>query len=73
MAIDAFDFDDDDDKDAQQSGVNRKFNEFDCPSCNANNPTDPPVGDGDEVLCNYCGTEFLVKVTEEGRAKFKEL
>lgn len=73
MPMDAFDYDDDDDKDAGNAGPNRKFKEFDCPSCNANNPADPPFGDGDEVLCNYCGTEYAIKVNDEGKAKFKEL
>lgn len=65
------DFDDDDEK-AQQGGAQSTFREFDCPSCNANNPSDPPFGDGDEILCNYCGTEYLVKVTDEGRLKLRE-
>lgn len=72
MPIDPLAFDDDEDKKEKASGAASKFKEFDCPSCNANNPCDPPFGDGDELLCNYCGTEFLVKVTEEGRAKFRE-
>ena len=67
-----YDFDDDDDKDKGQSGAKSTFKEFDCPSCNANNPVDPPFGDGDEVLCNYCGQEYRVKVSEEGKARFRE-
>ena len=39
---------------------------------NANNPADPPFGDGDEILCNYCGSEYEVRVNDEGRAKFRE-
>ncbi len=66
-------YEDDDEKDASPGGGGATFKEFDCPSCNANNPCDPPIGDGDEVLCNYCGSEYRVKVTEEGRPKFKEL
>jgi transcription elongation factor Elf1 len=65
--------DDDDDKDQKTGGVFTKLKDFDCPSCSANNPADPPVGNRDEVLCNYCGTEFLISINEEGRAKFKEL
>jgi uncharacterized Zn-finger protein len=62
----------DEEKELAKSGVNTRFKEFDCPSCSANNPADPPIGNGDEVLCNYCGTEFRVKVTDEGRAKLRE-
>jgi transcription elongation factor Elf1 len=65
------------DDDAQKAeaiaGSNTRFKEFDCPSCNANNPADPPFGDGEEVLCNYCGQEYRVKVSEEGRLKLKEI
>lgn len=73
MPINQFDYDDDDKESQGSSGSSSKFKDFDCPSCNANNPSDPPFGDGDEVLCNYCGTEYKIKVTEEGKAKFKEL
>ncbi|MBX5481797.1 MAG: hypothetical protein IRZ16_08135 [Myxococcaceae bacterium] len=73
MPIDPYDFDDDDHAEKGTSGANTRFKEFDCPSCNANNPTDPPFGDGDEILCNYCGEQFLVRVTDEGRLKLKEL
>ncbi|MDQ3262420.1 MAG: hypothetical protein M3Y59_01990 [Myxococcota bacterium] len=68
---DAYD-DEDDAKEAGSSGVASKFKEFDCPSCNANNPVDPPFGNGEEVLCNYCGEEFSVKVSDEGRVKLRE-
>ena len=72
MPVDPYDFDDDDDKDTGMTGAHTRFREFDCPSCNANNPCDPPFGDGEEILCNYCGTEFRVKVTDEGRLKLRE-
>jgi hypothetical protein len=68
-----YDFDDDDAKKGEPGvGANARFKEFDCPSCNANNPCDPPFGEGEEVLCNYCGQEYKVKVSEEGRLKLKE-
>lgn len=60
-----------DDDDHKDSGK-RVFKEFDCPSCSANNPSEG-FGDGDEILCNYCGTEYEVKVTDEGKPKFKEM
>ena len=34
--------------------------EFDCPECDANNPTET-FGDGAELTCNYCGSEILAK------------
>jgi hypothetical protein len=72
MPIDQYE--DEDDKDNKGGdGPTTKFKEFDCPSCNANNPCDPPFGDGEELLCNYCGTEYKVKVTEAGRIKLKEV
>lgn len=72
MSKDAYDLDDDDTK-AGPIGTKRRFKEFDCPDCSANNPTDPAFGNGDEVLCNYCGTSFEVKVGDEGKPKFREV
>jgi transcription elongation factor Elf1 len=46
--------------------------EFDCPSCNANNPVDAKFGPGDEVRCHYCGAEFDVFDRGDGRIKLKE-
>jgi ribosomal protein S27E len=63
---------DDDDKELGQSGKNSRFKDFDCPDCNANNPVDPPFGDGDEIRCNYCGMEYKTLVNDEGRVKFRE-
>jgi hypothetical protein len=63
---------DDDDKSADAAGAERRFNDFDCPVCAANNPYDDAFGDGDEVRCFYCGQEFLAKVTEAGRLRLKE-
>ena len=65
--------DDDDAKEAGASGAASKFKEFDCPSCNANNPSDPPFGAGDEVLCNYCGEQYMVRVSDEGKLRLKEM
>ncbi len=63
--------DDDANKELAAAGPKSKFKEFDCPDCSANNPVDPPFGQGDEILCNYCGSSFDVKVSDEGKAKFK--
>ncbi len=60
-----------DDEKLEVGGANKRFKEWDCPSCNANNPSEG-MGHGDEVLCNYCGTEFLVKVNDEGKLKLRE-
>ena len=66
-------YDDEDETKAEMSSTAGKYKDFDCPSCNANNPCDPPFGDGDELLCNYCGTEYRVKVTDEGKARLREM
>jgi transcription elongation factor Elf1 len=65
--------DDDDDGSAKRAGARRRFTDFDCPDCNANNPHDDGFGNGDEVRCYYCGQEFKVVVTDEGRLRLKEL
>ena len=62
----------DDGEEGGRPGKSR-FNDFDCPSCSANNPTGEPFGAGDEILCNYCGAEFRVKITDEGRLRLKEI
>jgi hypothetical protein len=63
----------DEDKDdaAAASGSRRRFNEFECPDCTANNPVDDGFGNGDEIICNYCGTEFRVVVDDDSRLKLK--
>lgn len=66
-------YDDDDDKELANATGRRVYKEFDCPSCNANNPTEEPLADQDEVLCNYCGSQYKVILTDEGRLKLKEL
>ena len=54
-------------------GKPRGKKEFDCPSCNANNPLEDVIVDGAELLCNYCGSEYRAKVSDEGRIKLKEM
>ncbi len=74
MPVDkSMDFADDDEKDsdAAAGGSRRRFNEFECPDCAANNPVDEGFGNGDEIICNYCGTEFRVIVDDEARLKLK--
>ncbi len=53
-------------------GVRRRFSEFECPACSANNPFDE-FGNNDEVLCNWCGVQFKALVDDEGALKLKEL
>ncbi len=71
MPIDQFE--EEDERNSGATGARLKFKEFDCPSCNANNPCDPPFAHGDEILCNYCGCQYVVRVTDEGKAKLREI
>ncbi|HEX9241239.1 MAG TPA: hypothetical protein VF875_02230 [Anaeromyxobacter sp.] len=64
--------DDDDKLQGEDLGRERRFQDFDCPECSANNPYDDGIGDGDEVRCFYCGLEFKVQVTDSGRLRLKE-
>ncbi len=69
MPIDAYD--DDEPKGQEELGRARRFGDFDCPDCSANNPYDDAFGDGDEVRCYYCGQEFRADVNDSGRLKLK--
>ncbi len=73
MPVDNYEDDSDNKDDAGSAGPNRKFSDFDCPGCSANNPVGDSFGDGDELTCHYCGSNFAVKVTDEGRLKLKEM
>ena len=59
--------DDDDEKPNANEG---KHYEFECPDCNAHNPYPDGFREGEEILCFYCGTNFLVKKSE-GRLRFR--
>ncbi len=74
MPRDPHGFEGDEEADANhvEEGSRRRFQDFDCPACNANNPYDDGFGDGDEVLCYYCGQEYEVRVTDEGRLRLRE-
>ncbi len=67
--------DDDDDKGAKGEGDGqlRRFSDFDCPDCSANNPYDDKFGDGDEVRCYYCGQLYRAIVSDGGRLRLKEV
>lgn len=58
---------------AEANSKDRRFGDFDCPSCNANNPYDDKFGDGDEIRCYYCGGEFRALVDDTGRLRLKEV
>lgn len=64
-------WDDDDDKKGDTKA--KKLFEFDCPSCNANNPWPDGFKDKDEVNCHYCGATLEARFTDEGKLKFREL
>jgi transcription elongation factor Elf1 len=61
-----------DDGDDSAGGPKRR-KDFDCPDCNANNPADDGFAPGDEVRCNYCGMEYKVELSSEGRWRFREI
>jgi hypothetical protein len=66
-------YDDDDKVSAQgeDAGQDRRFKDFDCPDCAANNPYDDGFGHGDEVRCYYCGQDFKADVSDSGRLKLR--
>lgn len=66
-------YDDDEPKAGDEAGRARRFGDFDCPDCAANNPWDDGFGDGDEVRCFYCGQEFSAVVSDSGRLKLKAI
>jgi hypothetical protein len=71
MPIDQYD--DDEKPSGDDLGRDRRFQDFDCPDCNANNPYDDGFGDGDEIRCYYCGQEFRVDVSDSGKLRLKPI
>lgn len=63
----------DDDDDEPDLGKAKKYDEFDCPSCNANNPWPDGLHEGEEIHCHYCGTSYRVRISDEGKLKLKEI
>jgi hypothetical protein len=57
----------------EELGHARRFGDFDCPDCNANNPYDDGFGNGDEIRCYYCGQEFRADVSESGRLRLRPI
>jgi hypothetical protein len=65
-------YDDDEPKrSAEEEGRGRRFSDFDCPECAANNPYDDGFGHGDEVRCYYCGQEFKAEVNDSGKLRLR--
>ncbi len=60
------------DADDDEKDVDRR-DDFDCPVCSANNPYDDGFKPGDEIRCFYCGQEFKVEKTAEGRWRYREI
>ena len=58
-------------KDGAHLGTRRRFDEFECPTCSAYNPLDG-FGNGEEILCSYCGLTFIAMVDDEGKLKLRE-
>jgi hypothetical protein len=71
MPID--EYEEEDKPEGEDLGRARRFTDFDCPDCNANNPCDDAFGDGEEIRCYYCGQEFRVDVTDSGRLRLKAI
>src|SRR4029434_9058299 len=42
-------------EDLREERRRRAYTDYDCPSCNANNPTEMALRDGEETRSNYCG------------------
>jgi hypothetical protein len=64
-------YDEDLPQEGEDAGRARRFGDFDCPDCAANNPWDDGFGDGDEIRCFYCGQEFRAGVSDSGRLRLK--
>jgi hypothetical protein len=66
-------YDDEEKRSPQEAGSSRRFQDFDCPECAANNPWDDGFGNGDEIRCFYCGQEFRADVNDSGRLRLKAI
>jgi len=66
------DLEDEEKKSGKSLGTKRRFSEFECPSCSANNPFDE-FGNNYEVVCGWCGIELKASVDDEGTLRLKEL
>jgi hypothetical protein len=57
--------DDEDTEGSSSTSKGRSWTEFDCPGCDANNPTGEGFRAGDEIVCMFCGVLWVVKADEE--------
>lgn len=62
-----------DDDEEGGGGSGKPLVDFECPTCNAHNPTGDPITDGQELLCHYCGTQFRATLTDSGKLKLREI
>jgi transcription elongation factor Elf1 len=62
-----------DEDDLKEEAARLRATDFDCPTCSANNPMESALRDRDEISCHYCGANFQVRITGDGRLKLKEL
>jgi transcription elongation factor Elf1 len=60
----------DDDEKIEDGQKPQSKKEWECPSCNANNPTS--WKSGDNLMCGYCALTFKV-LNKGGRYKFVEI
>jgi hypothetical protein len=60
------------DDDEVEGASARRFDDFDCPSCAANNPYADGFAEGDEIHCFYCGQAYEVRVVS-GKLKLREV
>jgi transcription elongation factor Elf1 len=65
------DYSEDDDEKLTEKPHLKKYFEFECPDCNANNPWPDGFRAKDEVGCHYCGTQFEVRINDNGKFKLK--
>ena len=59
-------------KSGAAEGSKRRFDEFECPTCAADNLVGDGFGNNDDLVCNYCGVSFIAKVDDEGKLKLKD-
>jgi hypothetical protein len=71
--VDPHAFEESEHEEREAGGSGRRFGDFDCPVCSANNPYDEKFGDGDEIRCYYCGQEFRVRITDSGSLRLREI
>ena len=69
MGIDEFDGDDGGKMPISIPRSQIRFTEWDCPSCDANNPFDDGFKHSDEIICNWCGATYRVDTVAENRFK----